>query len=176
MTDDELLAVSTVLRGWFRKRLRPDDVDDAVQDVLLGLIGSTAEIRCLRAYALGSAKNWRCARIREKLRFPVEPFEKEWSPPARDNPLADCLAAERRAIAVLLVATFSGLHRELLDRFYLQGHDAARICADLGISLVTFRNEKHRALAVFNRKGIEQYGPQNGHHQSRQEIKQGEEA
>jgi RNA polymerase sigma factor (sigma-70 family) len=83
--------------------------------------------------------------------------------PAEDHPVADQrptpershLEAERYSMMHSLLQEMNGRDREILERFYMDGHSPARICAEMKLTSTQFRLYKSRAKARFSTLALE---------------------
>ena len=75
------------------------------------------------------------------------------------SPEAVAIRRKHQDVAARILAAMSARDREVMMRFYLDGHAAKRIEADLGLTETQFRLIKSRAKASFTACAARPLGP-----------------
>jgi DNA-directed RNA polymerase specialized sigma24 family protein len=55
--------------------------------------------------------------------------------------------------AMIVIATLSDREQEALDRLYIEGHEPARICSEMRLTLDQFETVRRSAMSHFLRLG-----------------------
>ncbi|HKW99009.1 MAG TPA: sigma-70 family RNA polymerase sigma factor [Bryobacteraceae bacterium] len=142
------------LYGWLQRRrflifgsLRPDDQEDAVNETFLQTLAFARRLRdpqALRAACYTIGMRIRIMRVREYAREnPAADFEPVhlWHPERR------MLEWERQRSAQVALNTLRGLDREIIQRFYFDGHSKEQIRRALRLTDTQFRVRKSRAIS-----------------------------
>lgn len=152
----ELYSQLRGLRFFFARRLRPEDVEDRFHDVILTVIqsirqGAVREPDRLIGYVHTIAQRAVAGRINALHTERQHRTEEKGgivSDPA-PNPEMLAVAREKDEIAKRILMTLPARDRDVLIRFYLDGHAAERIQHEMGITETQFRLVKSRAKARF---------------------------
>jgi RNA polymerase sigma-70 factor (ECF subfamily) len=152
----ELYSQLRGLRFFFARRLRPEDVEDRFHDVILTVIqnirhGVVREPDRLVGYVHTIAQRAVAGRINAlhtERQHRTEAEGRIVSDPAL-NPEMLAVEREKDEIAKRILMALPERDREVLIRFYLDGHAAERIQHEMGISETQFRLVKSRAKARF---------------------------
>ncbi|MDB5368351.1 MAG: polymerase subunit sigma-24 [Rhodospirillales bacterium] len=151
-----LLAETSELRAFFRRRLRNDvDTDDYVQEVFARVIASTGveRISNMRAFLLQTASNLLkdSYRRRATLRRAREDVPIEAAIDLADawQPSPEMVLAQRDELRVLQeeLTLMDPMRRDVLMLARLEGISHAEIAKRLGIDVATVRVHLKRAIA-----------------------------
>lgn len=152
----ELYSRLRGLRFFFARRLRPQEVEDRFHDVILVVIqsirqGLVREPERLVGYAHTIAQRAVSGRINALHAERQHHTEEEGRIISDPSPNPEMLALrhEKEEIAKRILQAMPERDREMLVRFYLDGHTAERIQQEMGISGTQFRLIKSRAKARF---------------------------
>lgn len=155
---DEQFATTVMrsVRSLLRHKVRPEDLDDAAQDVSITAVralraGTIREVSSVSAYVWTLARRYANRKIRQYR------SERQKMRCIDDMPAAAAASGELHADerihraamelrAAVLVSTLPGRHREVLRRFYIDGQSREEICRVMGLSGTQFRLIKARAL------------------------------
>ncbi len=138
-----------------RRRVNPDDVRDATQDVLLITLkalraGSIRNPEALPGFVRTVTVRIAAQRVADYSRGRRETETSDLlalagalgRPPEQER---DLLALEDHQLAQRLLATLKPREREVLDRYYVNEEPKEAICAAMGLSETQFRLLKSRA-------------------------------
>jgi RNA polymerase sigma-70 factor (ECF subfamily) len=152
----ELYTQLRGLRFFFARRLRPEEVEDRFHDVILAIIqsirqGVLREPDRLVGYAHTIAQRAVAGRINALHTERRHRTGEEGRIVSDPGPNPETLAVEREKdeIARRILMALPARDREVLIRFYLDGHAAERIQHEMGISQTQFRLLKSRAKSRF---------------------------
>jgi RNA polymerase sigma factor (sigma-70 family) len=141
----------------YRRQIGISDSDDLFQETIIDLYaqirkGVLRDPERLVAYAWGMARNKIACVIRNRAfsrtcEREIPDFSlRDWSP----NPEDKAMRSQQEEIAGRILHSLPEQHREVLVRFYLEGHSAERIQTDLQLTATQFRLIKSRAKARFS--------------------------
>jgi RNA polymerase sigma-70 factor (ECF subfamily) len=130
------------VRGY---RLSEQDAEDVFQEVFLRAwtrIGDLREDAAIRAWLGQLTRRLAIDRLRARAREAV----REDLDTLHDLPMQDALAGLDEALTVrAAIERLPGIHREIVDRFFIDGQSHATIAADLGIAEGTVASRLSRA-------------------------------
>ena len=144
------------LRYYFQRQVGLPDADDLYQETIVDLFmqirrGDLREPERLAGYARAMAQRKVAGVIsgRSRCRARERSIEDR---PLRDfspNPESAAIKHQQEEIAARILNSLPEQHREVLVRFYLDGHSAEQIQSDLNLTETQFRLIKSRAKARF---------------------------
>jgi RNA polymerase sigma factor (sigma-70 family) len=148
---DELLPI----RGFFAAKLSPGESEDRYHDVIVAVlraiqVGGLRDAECIPAYAWSTAqrvRNMRLSTIISQRELSSDVDFEMLSDEALD-PESAAIRQQNKEVAVRVLAALPEKHREVLIRYYLNGHTPAKIQADMGLTATQFRLIKSRAKAA----------------------------
>lgn len=152
----ELYSRLRRIRYFFARRLHPQEAEDRYHDVILAVIkgirqGAVRDPERLVGYAQAIAQHALTARIdalsKERKHFTEEDGGIITDPAPDPESLA--LRREKEEIATRILLAMPERDREVLIRFYLDGHSAECIQEEMDINATQFRLIKSRAKARF---------------------------
>ena len=144
------------IRYFLRRRMGPDQVEDAYHALMIDLVGAIRkgqlqEPETLPAYAMTIARRkvilYIQSAIRERQFLDVDNIVLPGD--ASESPEQLVLRSERQAIARRVLAALRPRERETLIRFYLNEEPGEQIQAAMGMTETQFRLIKSRAKAKY---------------------------
>ena len=152
---------SNGIRFVLQRNIRPEDVDDRLQDVFLTAIqaiarGDLRDPSCLVGFIYGIVRNY----IRGYIHHAVQCRERDAGIPSEDlllddsvDPEAALIERENQTMAMRVLESLAPKERAVLRLFYLEEMSPREICARLGFTETQFRLIKSRAKARFGERG-----------------------
>ncbi len=147
---------SRVARAQLRRQIVWTEYEDRLHDVYVMVLEAILHDRIrqpesLPAFIATVARRQVCSHIREQVmarqkHVPLTTSNMDL-PDSSATPESVALSSEKRCDMLRRLNRLKPLDREILSRFYLEGQDQPRICADLGITENQFRIRKSRAKA-----------------------------
>ena len=144
------------VRFYLAHHMRTEDVEDKVQDTFLAVVNAIRDGRLREPGRMAGFV--RTILERQLAGYFTETSRRlglsgedvsQLQPQERLNPEQEAMRAERRRFARRILRGLPEVDREILMRFYLEGHTAEQICAHLGVSETQFRLRKNRAKERF---------------------------
>jgi RNA polymerase sigma factor (sigma-70 family) len=145
---ERLMLVEPVVRRVLAARVRPDVVDDLVQDTVERLVpvAERLPIGELTPYAVVAAQNAARSRLRRDARARTRPGEalgRDWT----DEPDSRLVAAEEAAAVAQAMSTLPVEDQDLLRDHHLEGEEVASIARRSGRTDMAVRVHLARARA-----------------------------
>lgn len=144
------------MRYYFARRLHPEEAADQFHNLILAVImgirqGAVREPERLAGYAQTIARRSLAGRIDELYKERRHGTVEDGRIVCDPSPNPETLAVRRQEdeIAKRILVALPQRDREVLIRFYLDGHAAEHIQEEMGITATQFRLIKSRAKARF---------------------------
>lgn len=149
------------VRFYLCRQLGPQELDDRVHDLFLTIVqtirrGELREPERLMGFIRTVVRRQVAACIDSTVQTRKDQAGLEAGASvcdARSNPEQDAIERQRADIMEKVLKSISARDREVLTRFYLHGHTAERICAEMNLTENQFRLLKSRAKARFAQMG-----------------------
>lgn len=142
---------------WYLKRNMNGDDEDAFQELMMDLLirirrGDLREPARLIGFARVVARRKVAAYIDGQIQSRQSQQTVDnlpWLADSGESPETAAIRREREEIIGRILEALPVREREILQRFYLLGHDAGRICAEMSLTYTQFRLIKTRVKARF---------------------------
>lgn len=153
---DEILDLLPQLKAYLRRRVRPDDIDDVVQDVLLRVFGrgEGAQIAHPRSYLFQCARNVlidRYRRIAGRRSIHVCELTDQFHPADDLCPLRILLGRETMRSAAAALQSLPIRTRQILISVRVEGQSLKTLADEHGISVSAIEKHMTRALKTLER-------------------------
>jgi RNA polymerase sigma-70 factor (ECF subfamily) len=153
-------VINRGMRFLISRQLRPEVVDDTVQDAFVMIIaaiqkGQLRHPAALMGFSRTIVKCLVVKRIHElTLARKDSDLEREWNFPSRAASPEQLVArSERTALMQRVLMELSTKDREVLVRYYLHEQNEEQICKELSLTATQFRLLKSRAKSRFGELG-----------------------
>ncbi len=158
------------VRFYLWRQLGSQDVDDKVHDTFLIVVqairrGELRDPERLMGFVRTVVRRQVAAHIDQVVHSRKQQAELDLGlsvTDERQNPEDDLIARQQREIMKEILRSMSPRDREVLTRFYLQGHSQERICREMQLSENQYRLLKSRAKARFGELGKRRLKPNGG--------------